>query len=115
MNLLSGLKTILTLSKNAVLHEPTNKPRYISGAQFLKSLGREYTTAATDSKRFNQWLGGLMDGDGYFGFYRGKYVQCSIVAHEDECAYLLEIQTLFGGSIGRPYTDSAGRAKHGVA
>lgn len=51
------------------------------------------------NKKFNQWLAGLIDGDGYFGIVSKKYVSLEIlVALEDEIA-LKEIQNKFGGSI----------------
>ncbi|CAE6533722.1 intron-encoded DNA endonuclease aI4 (mitochondrion) [Saccharomyces cerevisiae PE-2] len=51
------------------------------------------------NKKFNQWLAGLIDGDGYFGIVSKKYVSLEItVALEDEMA-LKEIQNKFGGSI----------------
>lgn len=50
-------------------------------------------------KKFNQWLAGLIDGDGYFGITSKKYTSLEIlVALEDEIA-LKEIQNKFGGSI----------------
>lgn len=49
--------------------------------------------------KFNQWLAGLIDGDGYLGTSKGKYSSCEItLALEDEKA-LRQIQNKFGGSI----------------
>ena len=52
----------------------------------------------TDNK-FNEWLAGLIDGDGSFGITSKKYTNCEItVALEDE-KMLKQIQHKFGGSI----------------
>ena len=49
--------------------------------------------------KFNQWLSGLIDGDGCFGITQKKYPNCEItVALEDEKA-LRQIQNKFGGYI----------------
>lgn len=48
---------------------------------------------------FNQWLAGLIDGDGCFGITQNKYTNCEItVALEDEKTLRI-IQNKFGGSI----------------
>lgn len=50
-------------------------------------------------KKFNEWLAGLIDGDGYFGITQKKYPNCEItVSLEDEKA-LQQIKQRFGGSI----------------
>ena len=52
-----------------------------------------------EDDKFNQWLAGLIDGDGYFGIINKKYTSLEIlVALEDEIA-LKEIKNKFGGSI----------------
>ena len=54
-------------------------------------------TILKEDKKFNQWLAGLIDGDGYFG--SKKYASLEIlIALEDEKA-LKQIQNKFGGSI----------------
>nr|YP_009444500.1 hypothetical protein [Kazachstania unispora]APD15123.1 hypothetical protein [Kazachstania unispora] len=49
--------------------------------------------------KFNQWLAGLIDGDGYFGITKGKYISCEITVELKDENMLLEIQKRFGGSI----------------
>lgn len=66
-------------------------------------VGISETTRTSISKNkdnsFNEWLAGLIDGDGYFGITQKKYPNCEItVALEDEKA-LLQIKQKFGGSI----------------
>lgn len=66
-------------------------------------VGISETTRTSISKNkdnsFNEWLAGLIDGDGYFGITQKKYPNCEItVALEDEKA-LFQIKQKFGGSI----------------
>ena len=56
-------------------------------------------TIRVDSFNFNQWLGGLIDGDGYFGISRTHYVSCEITVHLTEIQVLYKIKDLFGGSV----------------
>lgn len=48
---------------------------------------------------FNQWLAGLIDGDGYFGVSTAKYVSCEITVHADEVQALYKIQKECGGKV----------------
>ena len=50
-------------------------------------------------KKFNEWLGGLIDGDGSFGITQKKYTNCEITVElrDAKCLYL--IKNKFGGSI----------------
>lgn len=59
-------------------------------------VGTSETTCET-LIRFNQWLGGLIDGDGYFG--SNKYTSCEITLHLKDIKTLRYIQDKFGGSI----------------
>lgn len=49
--------------------------------------------------KFNQWLAGLIDGDGYFGISQGKYLSCEITIELRDEKTLRQIQNKFGGSI----------------
>lgn len=61
------------------------------------SISKDYNK--NKDKSFNEWLAGLIDGDGCFGITQKKYTNCEItVALEDEIA-LLKIKQKFGGSI----------------
>jgi len=51
------------------------------------------------ARGFNQWLGGLIDGDGHFGVTEGKYTNCEITVHITDEPLLRKIQNKFGGSI----------------
>lgn len=48
---------------------------------------------------FNQWLAGLIDGDGYFGVSAEGYVSCEITLHADEVQALYKIQKECGGKV----------------
>jgi hypothetical protein len=53
---------------------------------------------------FNQWLAGLIDGDGYFGVSRSNgtnagHVSCEITVHSDEVQALYKIQKKCGGKV----------------
>lgn len=57
----------------------------------------ELNTNNTD--KFNQWLAGLIDGDGYLGLTEGKYPICEITVGIEDEKMLRKIQNKFGGSI----------------
>ena len=56
-------------------------------------------TIRVASFNFNQWLAGLIDGDGYFGISQAGYVSCEVTLHEDEVQALYKIQKECGGKI----------------
>lgn len=51
------------------------------------------------NKNFNQWLAGLIDGDGYFGIVNKKYPQLEITVELRDEPMLTLIQNKYGGSI----------------
>jgi ubiquinol-cytochrome c reductase cytochrome b subunit len=62
-------------------------------------VGISETTRKTSSNKFDEWLAGLIDGDGYLAVSKQGYTSCEItVALEDEKA-LLQIKQKFGGSV----------------
>lgn len=56
-------------------------------------------TLAEDSKRFNEWLAGLIDGDGCFLLSKKKYASLEIVVELRDKRCLYEIKQKFGGAI----------------
>lgn len=58
--------------------------------------GSSETTRVTS---FYNWLAGLIDGDGYFGISKNKYISCEITLKTSEYNALAKIKTKFGGSI----------------
>lgn len=49
--------------------------------------------------KFNQWLAGLIDGDGYLGILQSKYSTCEITVGLEDEKMLRLIQNKFGGSV----------------
>lgn len=99
---LADLVRILALIKNN--SQVTNG--LLSHLKILKReksdlVGTPETIRKTSSKdeAFNQWLAGLIDGDGFLGVSKQGYTSCEItVALADEKA-LLQIKQRFGGSV----------------
>lgn len=52
-----------------------------------------------DDLKFNQWLAGLIDGNGYFCIKQKKYLSCEIILDTKDLKTLKQIQNKFGGSI----------------
>ena len=52
---------------------------------------------------FNQWLGGLLDGDGHLCLTKKKYPQCTVETHVNETDNLRTLQATFSGSVCRVY------------
>ena len=50
-------------------------------------------------KGFNEWLGGLIDGDGYFGISKKNYACLEITMDIRDSNCLKIIQNIFGGSL----------------
>ena len=50
-------------------------------------------------KGFDEWLGGLIDGDGYFGISKKKYASLEITMDIRDTPCLKKIQNVFGGSL----------------
>ena len=49
--------------------------------------------------KFNEWLAGLIDGDGHFGISQGKYTSCEITVELKDAACLYYIKNKLGGSV----------------
>lgn len=82
----------------------THKNKFYS----LFSIKRHYSTLSSNNYKileynnnikFNQWLAGLIDGDGYFGITKNKYASCEILVELRDEKMLRQIQNKFGGSI----------------
>ena len=52
-----------------------------------------------EDKKFNEWLAGLIDGDGCFGITQKKYTNCEITVGLEDEKMLRQIQNKFGGSV----------------
>ena len=62
-------------------------------------LKRHYSIYKDSNIRFNQWLAGLIDGDGYFCITKNKYASCEILVKFKDEKMLRQIQDKFGGSV----------------
>jgi hypothetical protein len=56
-------------------------------------------TPRPQDKKFNQWLAGLIDGDGCFQLSKKGYASLEIVAHIRDKNCLFQIKQKFGGSV----------------
>lgn len=63
--------------------------------------GREITlkNKSVSDNKFNEWLAGLIDGDGCFGVVNKKYTNCEITVGLEDEKMLRQIQDRFGGLI----------------
>lgn len=67
-----------------------------AGNSFKSTGGSSETTRVTS---FYNWLAGIIDGDGYFGISKSKYISCEITLKTLEYTALAKIKKQFGGSI----------------
>jgi hypothetical protein len=56
-------------------------------------------TSDSNSLKFNEWLAGLIDGDGYFILTKKNYVSCEICMDIRDKKALYEVKHKYGGSI----------------
>lgn len=101
LNILANIVKILNINRNnQQITKGMITKRFKS---YLVGISETTRTSISKNKdknnSFNEWLAGLIDGDGYFGITQKKYPNCEItVALEDEKT-LLQIKQKFGGSI----------------
>lgn len=65
---------------------------------FLSLVARPLS-ASEEKARFNQWLGGLIDGDGCFLLSKKKYASLEIVMELRDQHCLHQVKQAFGGAI----------------
>src|ERR1700734_1465808 len=80
------------------------KGDYKSNIEILKplvttSLNLKSNTLKPEDKIFNQWLAGLIDGDGCFLLSKKGYASLEIVAHIRDKNCLYQIKQKFGGAV----------------
>lgn len=59
----------------------------------------ENITITKSEKKFNEWLAGLIDGDGCFGITQKEYGNCEITVGLEDEKMLNQIRNKFGGSL----------------
>jgi hypothetical protein len=89
MNTGRPIKMINTIMK-------TTEKRYYSTASNLKHFK---LTCTNDRVKFNQWLAGLIDGNGHFILTKKGYVNFKIIMDIKDKPVLYEIKHKFGGFI----------------
>jgi hypothetical protein len=63
------------------------------------TLNLKSNTLKPEDNRFNQWLAGLIDGDGCFQLSKKGYASLEIVAHIRDKNCLYQIKQKFGGAV----------------
>nr|YP_003204903.1 endonuclease [Millerozyma farinosa]CAY39273.1 Endonuclease, COB group I intron encoded [Millerozyma farinosa] len=66
---------------------------------FTRSFYSNHNNNHNLNIKFNQWLAGLIDGDGYLGMTNKKYSNCEITVGTEDEKLLRIMQNKFGGSI----------------
>lgn len=90
---------MVKISQNHKWNQQVTKNRYYSSYLVGTSETTRATSFTTKEIHFNQWLSGLIDGDGSFQVSKKDYTSCEItVALHDE-RMLRTIQNFLGGSI----------------
>ena len=88
----------LNLSINILLINNIHK-RYYNILLSHNNNNNNTPIGTNNNIKFNQWLAGLIDGNGYFNITKGKYPLCEILTELINEKILREIQNKFGGSI----------------
>ena len=103
-NFLFKIMSVLNSTYTNTAAVPTEKGDYKSEIENLKplittSLNLKSNTLKPEDKRFNQWLAGLIDGDGCFQLSKKGYASLEIVAHIRDKNCLYQIKQKFGGAV----------------
>lgn len=91
-------KKIVSLIVNTLTVLVKNSKNYSLNSQVYKCTS-ETTWETLNNNKFNEWLAGLIDGDGYFGISKNKYTSCEITMGLKDIKALYLIKQKFGGSI----------------
>lgn len=88
--------------KTMSLNTTAEKEEYKSNIENLKPLIIDNLNSKPikpEDKKFNQWLAGLIDGDGCFLLSKKGYASLEIVAHIRDKNCLYQIKQKFGGAV----------------
>ena len=77
----------------------TYKNKIKNSYSFNQYINYTLSTFNNSDNKFNQWLAGLIDGDGYFGINSKNSISLEILVSIEDEPILKEIQNKFGGSI----------------
>ena len=67
--------------------------------RFLSKILVGTSETISTEKKFNQWLGGVIDGDGYLGISKAGYTSLEITTTPEDLPMLQRIMDRFGGTI----------------
>ena len=93
-NLVETSETIREVLNNKYLEQ--NQDKILN---FQDKITIKNNEIKVSNDKFNQWLAGLIDGDGYFSISQNKYTSCEITLELRDEKTLKQIQNKFGGSI----------------
>jgi len=90
---------MVKISQNHEWNQQVTKNRYYSSHLVGTSETTRATLFSTKEIHFNQWLSGLIDGDGTFQVSKKGYTSCEITVGLHDERMLRTIQNFLGGSI----------------
>lgn len=96
INILVGISETTRIHKNIINNRTISTINNNSSGPFTTDI---VVKGARGDIKFNQWLAGLIDGDGYFNISKKKYTSCEIIVGIEDEKMLYKIQNKFGGSI----------------
>jgi len=92
------LKSLIAHSTNSYFYSSFLNKK-ISKKERTYSLKSGTIKGAGEDKKFNQWLAGLIDGDGCFQLSKKGYASLEIIAHIRDKNCLYQIIQKFGGAV----------------
>lgn len=95
--LILPLAVLVKISLNRITNLPVTNNRFLSSLVGTSETKRVRST--NDDVSFNQWLAGLIDGDGSLLISKAGYPSCEITVSVDDERMLKIIQNKIGGSI----------------
>lgn len=86
---------LVGISETTRIHKYINNRTISTFNKYSFKINNKYSS----NIKFNQWLAGLIDGDGYLGITQKKYTTCEITVGIEDEKMLRQIQNKFKGSI----------------
>ncbi len=72
---------------------------FIKYKSYLVGISETTRETSLKNKKFNQWLAGLIDGDGYLDVSKKGYISCEITVELKDIKALYQIKQKLGGSV----------------
>ena len=108
---LIATSNVVYIFNYAPLTAISNIDKAITVTETKNKANNESLSLDTNLIKFNEWLAGLMDGNGCFILTKKGYVSCKITMNVRDIAALYEIKHKFGGAITSVSGDNALRYK----